>query len=76
LPEGAETVEAPMAGSLWKWLVKEGDEIAAGDTIAIIEAMKMEAPVTSPLGGRVIRILVAERQTMRPGTPLLAIVPS
>jgi urea carboxylase len=76
LPEGTETVEAPMAGSLWKWLVKEGDEIAAGDTIAIIEAMKMEAPVTSPLGGRVIRILVAERQTMRPGTPLLAIVPS
>jgi urea carboxylase len=76
LPEGAETVEAPMAGSLWKWLVKEGDEIAPGDTIAIIEAMKMEAPVTSPLGGRVIRILVAERQTMRPGTPLLAIVPS
>jgi urea carboxylase len=58
VPEGADLVEAPFGGSVWKLLVAEGDEVKAGDTIAVLEAMKMECPVESP-GSGVCRALHA-----------------
>jgi urea carboxylase len=73
VPEGCELVEAPFGGSLWKLLVREGDSIAAGDTIAIIEAMKMESPVTSPVSGTVRKIYAQERQPLAPGGAMLAV---
>ncbi|MDB5684573.1 MAG: putative allophanate hydrolase subunit 2/urea carboxylase, partial [Sphingomonas bacterium] len=74
LPEGAEMVEAPFGGSIWKLLVAAGDEVAAGDTIAVIEAMKTEFRVESPAAGTVAALFVAERQAITPGAPLLALV--
>ncbi|BAV65608.1 urea carboxylase [Sphingobium cloacae] len=73
LPEGAELVEAPFGGSVWKLLVAEGDEVKAGDAIAIIEAMKMECTVQSPGTGTVAALYVQERQSLQPGTPMLAL---
>ncbi len=74
LPEGAKLVEAPFGGSVWKLLVSAGDAVAAGDTIAIIEAMKMECIVQSPGAGTIAAIYVQERQALQPGAPMLALM--
>ena len=74
LPDGAELVEAPFGGSVWKLMKELGDTVAAGETIAILEAMKMEFPVLSPSAGTVAALYVAERQTVSPGAPVLALV--
>jgi urea carboxylase len=76
LPDGSVMVEAPFGGSLWKLKAKEGDNVEAGDVIAIIEAMKMESEVTSPFAGVVRRVYTEERQMISPGSALLAIEPA
>jgi urea carboxylase len=73
LPEGTELVEAPFGGSVWKLLVAAGDEVQAGDTIAVIEAMKMECAVESPGTGTVAALYMHERQALLPGAPMLAL---
>ncbi|MCW4462945.1 urea carboxylase [Sphingomonas sp. BT-65] len=73
VPEGADLVEAPFGGSVWKLLVAVGDEVQAGETIAIIEAMKMECRVDSPGAGTVAALYTQERQSLQPGSPLLAL---
>lgn len=73
VPDGADLVEAPFGGSLWKLLVAAGDEVEAGDTIAIIEAMKMECAVRSPGSGTVEALYVQERQSLQPGAPMMAL---
>ncbi|WP_156254660.1 urea carboxylase [Sandarakinorhabdus oryzae] len=73
VPDGAELVESPFGGSVWKLLVKPGDVVKAGDTIAVIEAMKMECPVESPAAGTVVALYLAERQPLQPGAPMLAL---
>ena len=74
LPDGAEMVEAPFGGSVWKLMKVLGDTVAAGETIAVLEAMKMEFPVLSPAAGTVAALYVTERQTVSPGAPVLALV--
>jgi urea carboxylase len=76
LPEGCDLVEAPFGGVLWSWSVAEGDVIAPGDTIAVIEAMKMESPVIAPFGGTVRRLYAGERQAISPGAALMAVEPA
>jgi urea carboxylase len=73
VPDGADMVEAPFGGSVWKMLVGVGDEVLAGETIAIIEAMKMECRVESPGAGTVSALYAQERQAVQPGTPILAL---
>lgn len=51
-------VRAEMAASVWQVCVAVGDVVTAGDTIAILETMKMEIPVTSPSAGTVVRVAV------------------
>lgn len=76
LPEGADLVEAPMGGSVWKLLVRPGDDIKKGDPIAILEAMKMECPLESPVDGSVAALYIEERQAVQPGTPIIALRPA
>lgn len=76
LPQGSELVEAPFGGSIWKLFATEGTEVKVGDVIAIIEAMKMECQVTSPIAGIVRQVYVAERQPISPGGAMLAIEPA
>ena len=76
LPPGSELVEAPFGGSLWKLLTHEGAKVQAGAAIAVIEAMKMESEVVSPLTGTVRRVYVKERQLLGAGSAMLAIEPA
>jgi urea carboxylase len=73
LPEGTDLVEAPFGGSVWKLMVAQGDEVEAGDVIAVIESMKMECPLESPGSGTIAALYMHERQSLQPGSPLLAL---
>lgn len=73
IPDGSELVEAPFGGSLWKLATAEGAQVREGEVVAIIEAMKMECPVVSPVSGTVRKVYVTERQPVGPGHPMLAI---
>ena len=53
-------VLSPITGSVWKILVEAGVSIDEGETIVILESMKMEIRVKSPHNGRVVEIRVKE----------------
>ncbi len=63
-------VTAELAGNLWKIVAREGQQIAAEETLMILESMKMEIPVVAPKAGTVRRILVKEGQTVQEGQVL------
>ena len=73
VPEGADLIEAPFGGSVWKLHVRPGDEVAEGEVIAVIEAMKMECPFEAPASGTVAAVYIAESQSLAPGAPMLAL---
>lgn len=73
VPEGAEVLEAPFGGSVWKLLVEEGAVVEEGQVIAVIEAMKMECPLESPGAGTISALYIKERQAIEPGAPMLAL---
>jgi urea carboxylase len=66
---------APMPGSVWKILAAPGDRVEAGQTVAILESMKMEVPVTVFSAGVVDRVLTTEGAAVEGGQRLLSIVP-
>ena len=66
-------IVAPYGGAVTV-TVSAGDLVEAGDTVATIEAMKMEAPITSPLAGAVERIVLAGTQQVHGGDLVLVIV--
>lgn len=72
-PEGADLIEAPFGGSVWKLLVGPGDTVAEGEVIAVIEAMKMECPFEAPASGTVAAVYIAQGQSVHPGAPMLAL---
>jgi urea carboxylase len=51
IPDSCCGVESQVAGSVWQWLVEPGEQVSAGQTIGILESMKMEIPITSPVDG-------------------------
>ncbi|MBS0466945.1 MAG: acetyl-CoA carboxylase biotin carboxyl carrier protein subunit [Proteobacteria bacterium] len=53
-------VMAEVAGSIWKVEVAEGQQVQPGDTLCIVESMKMEIAVEAPVSGTVLRLLVSE----------------
>lgn len=73
LAAGETLVEAPMAASVWRIDLREGDTVTAGDTVVVLEAMKLEMPVTAPVTGTVTRVLARPGDQAAPGTPLLVI---
>ncbi len=52
-------VESEVQGNVWKVEVAVGDRVAAGDVLIILESMKMEIPVESPVAGIVSELKVA-----------------
>ncbi|MEO6376498.1 MAG: urea carboxylase, partial [Caulobacteraceae bacterium] len=76
VPDGADLVEAPLGGSVWKIKVAPGDRVEKGDVIAVIEAMKTECDVDSPVAGTVVRVYAEERQPIAAGGPIIAIQPT
>jgi len=53
-------VELETGGSVWKLLVKVGDTVQQGDTLFILEVMKMEVPYPAPLAGQIAAVHIAE----------------
>jgi acetyl-CoA carboxylase biotin carboxyl carrier protein len=69
----SEEVIAEMVANVWKVLVSEGDEVGEGETICILESMKMEIPVEAPSSGTVSSIKVAEGETVQEGDVIAVI---
>jgi biotin carboxyl carrier protein len=63
----AEEVRAEMVANVWKVLVAEGDTVADGDTLVILESMKMEIPVIAEVDGTVTTVAVTEGQVVQEG---------
>ncbi len=66
-------VEAHITGTVWKIECAVGDDIAEGDTVAVLESMKMEMPVEAEDGGRVAEILCEEGQAVSEGDTLVVL---
>ena len=60
-------IKSPVTGVVWKLVAKAGDTLAAGDTVMLLESMKMEIPVEMPADGRVTAIRVAENASVKQG---------
>ena len=67
----ATSVNAHITGTVWKIEVKVGDTVTEGQTVVILESMKMEMPVESPGDGKVVAILIKEGQSVEEGAPLV-----
>ena len=63
----AEEIRAEMVANVWKVLVAEGDQVADGDTLVILESMKMEIPVLAERAGVVQELRVAEGEVVQEG---------
>ncbi len=60
-------VKAELVGNLWKIVTEVGQAVEEDDTLMILESMKMEIPITSPLAGTVKEILVKEGDVVQEG---------
>jgi acetyl-CoA carboxylase biotin carboxyl carrier protein len=63
-------IVAPVTGTVWKIETKEGASVAEGDTLFVLESMKMEIPVEATEAGRVTKIHVAEGVPVEEGAVL------
>ena len=68
-----ESVTAPMPGNILKVLVSPGQQVSEGDTLVILEAMKMENEVVAPRAGTVAQILVSKGSTVETGAALVVL---
>ena len=69
----AMEVRAEMVANVWKVVVAQGDAVADGDTLVILESMKMEIPVLSEVDGIVAKLAVTEGDVVQQGD-LIAVV--
>ena len=60
-------VRAEMVANVWKVVVAEGDTVSDGDTLVILESMKMEIPVLAEAAGTVTSLHVAEGDVVQEG---------
>jgi len=73
LPPHCVGVSSAVPGSIWKFAIGIGERVAAGDTVAVIESMKMEIAVSSPAAGRLREIRASPGRTVRSGD-IIAII--
>ena len=66
-------IEAHITGTVWKIEVEVGDSVQEGDTVVILESMKMEMPVEAEDPGVVKEILVEEGQSVSEGDALVVL---
>jgi acetyl-CoA/propionyl-CoA carboxylase, biotin carboxylase, biotin carboxyl carrier protein len=67
---GGDSVVSPMQGTIIKIAVADGERVAAGDVIVVLEAMKMEQPLTAHKDGTVTGLAVSVGQTVAAGAPI------
>jgi biotin carboxyl carrier protein len=68
-----ENVEIPIAGKVVNVNIKVGDKVKEGDTLCLLESMKMEIPILAPLGGTITQLGVSAEHAVKPGD-LVAII--
>jgi acetyl-CoA carboxylase biotin carboxyl carrier protein len=66
--------KAEIVANVWKLVASPGDEVSAGDVIAVLETMKMEIPVISPVSGSVSEVRVTQGQIVQEGDVIAVIV--
>ena len=69
-----EEIQAEMVSSVWKVLVEAGTQVAEGDTLVILESMKMEIPVVTEYAGVVGEVHVVEGEVLQEGDPIATVV--
>lgn len=67
----SQSIDAPLAGNVFKILVRNGDSVSEGDVVMILEAMKMETEIRSAYTGTVTDITVGEGDAVTSGQPLI-----
>ena len=75
-PANSVPVPAPLAGNIFKVLVKPGDRVTEGQKIMVLEAMKMETDVSTPEAGIITEVMVKEGDAVTVGQPLLSVEPA
>ena len=68
-----ETVEVPITGKIISVNVKPGDTVKEGDTLCILESMKMENPILAPVDGTISQVGVNNDQVVKPGETIAVI---
>jgi acetyl-CoA carboxylase biotin carboxyl carrier protein len=66
-------IVAPVTGTVWKVETKEGDSVAEGQTLFVLESMKMEIPVDASEPGRVTKVHVSAGDAVEEGAPLATV---
>jgi acetyl-CoA carboxylase biotin carboxyl carrier protein len=66
-------IRAEMVANVWKVVAAEGDTVSDGDTLVILESMKMEIPVLAESSGTLARLAVAEGDVIQEGD-LIAVI--
>ena len=69
----AKEIRAEMVANVWKVVVTQGDSIADGDTVVILESMKMEIPVLAESDGTVAALHVGEGDVVQEGDVIAVI---
>lgn len=75
MPEGTLRVKAPMPGKVIKILAAEGDSVRKNQTLAVVEAMKMENEIKSSIEGVVMKIMTTVGELVDSEKPLIEIEP-
>lgn len=68
-----ETLNAPLAGNIFKVLVNEGDTVEAGEVVIVMEAMKMETEIRAVSAGEVVGVHVRDGDSVAVGDALLSL---
>ncbi|MGH7686278.1 MAG: biotin/lipoyl-binding carrier protein [Candidatus Dormibacteria bacterium] len=69
-------VKAELVGNLWKIVTAVGQRVEEDDTLMILESMKMEIPITTPIPGVVTEILVHEGDVVQEGQTVAIVEPA
>lgn len=69
----ADEIRAEMVANVWKVVASAGDQVGDGDTLVILESMKMEIPVVAESEGTVTQLAVAEGDVVQEGD-LIAVI--
>lgn len=72
-PDDGKSVQAPLAGTVARVLVEEGQSIEAGEVVIVLEAMKMETEIAAPHAGTVSAVLVSAGSAVTGGQVLLQV---
>ena len=69
----AKEIRAEMVANVWKIVVTQGDTVEDGDTLVILESMKMEIPVESPCAGTITEVRVKPEDQVQEGDVIAVI---